>query len=279
MSDERIIGPSPSTTEECITFPGVDESRNKFKTYSYNGIMVPRVSEILKECFGKEYLVRWAASIGLEEYENIKKNTTTIGSFAHEEIEKIVDGKEPSIDHIFNPKYRSAVANCLINFKQFMFNMDKLGVLITPLFIEQEITTPWYGGTIDSIATLEFQNNYIPTKNVIVDYKTSKSISSEYIMQAFAYLWAVNWLRSRGISILPEVKGILIIRVDKNKEDCYDYLYLDFELDPVTYCCLEHDLANMVNWFYSQINVNYILKTSKKNNVIEEAYNEHFGII
>ena len=278
MPDERIIGPSPSTTEECITFPGVDESRNKFNTYSYNGIMVPRVSEILSACFNKEQLIRWAASISLDEYNTIKKDSTTIGTFAHEQMENYMDGKETSVLHINKTEYRDAVSTCILNLEQFVFYMDKLGVLITPLFTEHEITTPWYGGTIDCIASIEFQNNYMSTKNIIIDYKTSKSISPEYIMQTFAYLWAVNWLRTQGCN-LPEVRGIMIIRVDKIKICSYDYIYLDFELDPVTYCCLEHDLANMINWFYSQINVNYLLKQYKKANIIEEAYNEHFGIV
>ncbi len=274
--EKAIKCPESTDTNTSPLLPGVEESRKKFGTYTFEGMQVPRVSEILSTCFDKEHLIYWASRVGLG-YTSIKKESTTIGTYAHTQIENLVNNKMVSTDNIYVNKYRTAVETCLYNFSLFLSRINNMGVKINPLYTEYEIVTPWYGGTIDCIANLEFKDDFIQSKNVIIDYKTSKTISPEYIMQTFAYLWAVNWLNQFRCAGLPHVDGIFIIRVDKNKENNFDYIYLDFSIDPTLYQNLSYDLGNLINWFYSQINVNYILKQYKKKDVIEEAYNEYFG--
>lgn len=268
-------GPSSSTTEEVFDLSGVGKALEKFDVYNFNGTPVPRVSEILKECFGKEYLVRWAASIGLDEYNKIKKDATVVGSLAHEQIENYMNKEEVTVDHIEIPMYRDMVVQCIENFNNFYMFMNGANIQINPLYTERTVVTPWYGGTIDCIANVVFPNGY--GENIIIDYKTSKSISHEYIMQAYAYMWAVNWLNRNGLEILPDVSGIMIIRVDKNVGG-YNYCFLDVIHNIYEFYELEKDLGNMINWFYSQMNVKYILKVSKENKITEESFYGKFDL-
>ena len=267
------IGPSSSNTEDIFDLSGVDKALEKFNTYKFNDTHVPRVSEILNACFDKNHLIRWAASIAYEEYDQIKKDATVVGSLAHSQIENYINKEDVSIDHIVVPKYKSMVAQCIENFSNFYMLLNTVNIQINPLYTERSVITPWYGGTIDCIANIVFPNGY--GENVIIDYKTSKSIGTEYIMQTYAYMWAVNWLNKNGLSHLPDISGIMIIRVDKNTSG-YEYCFLDIAHNFYEFCELEKDLGNMINWYYSQFNLKHILKIAKKTNIMEDSFYGRF---
>ena len=71
------------------------------------------------------------------------------------------------------------------------------------------------GGTIDGI--VKINGAYY-----IIDFKTSKKISLEHVLQTSAYMWAIN----SGYTALPHINGIGIIRVDKAMEHTFDDLFL-----------------------------------------------------
>ena len=90
LSDTKIIkAPSISLGElqDVFLLDGVDEARGKMDTYTFNNIPVPRVSNILKECIGKEYLMMWAAKLGKQQFAIERIKATTIGSRVHDMIE------------------------------------------------------------------------------------------------------------------------------------------------------------------------------------------------
>lgn len=262
------IGPSSTNTEDVFDLSGVEKALSRHDTYKFKDTPVPRVSDLLKNCFGKENLLRWAASVG-EEYDKIKKEATIIGKFAHEQIENYINGDKVSVNHINVPTYKNMVSNCIENFINFYMLLGNIGIKINPLYTERSIITPWYGGTIDCIANIVFPNGF--GENIIIDYKTSKALNMEYIMQTYAYMWAVNWLNKNGFECLPDISGIMIIRVDKNCSS-YDYCFLDIYHNMYEMCELEKDLGNLINWYYSQINLNHIFKLSKKSNIMEESF-------
>jgi len=260
-----------------LALSGIEEKRKTSLFteggYSYFGNPVPRVSNLLKWCFNKEHLINWASKITKEEYDMFTKSATTVGTLAHEQIENYLNGEEVIFDHIEIDSYRKLVRTAVENFVAWHNYFKSQHFYIRPLYIEERIATFWYGGTIDCIAEITFPNGY--KENVIIDFKTSKSIGTEYIMQTFAYMWGVNWLRDNGRYTLPKVSGIMIVRVDKYKKDNYQITFLDENNNMQTFKELEVDLSNMVNWFYSQINLMDILKVAKATGkrIMEVDYN------
>ena len=62
----------------------------------------------------------------------------------------------------------------------------QLGYFIDKVIgVEIPISCPWFGGTIDAILVIN-------GATYIIDFKTSKKISSEYLVQVAAYMWLVN---------------------------------------------------------------------------------------
>ena len=59
--------------------------------YFFNGIPVPRTTEILSSMLHEDYLMTWSNNIGLyqkKKYSETLKQAADIGSFTHEAIEK-----------------------------------------------------------------------------------------------------------------------------------------------------------------------------------------------
>lgn len=251
-----------SLNNEILDLRGVDKYVGNIDTlYDYNGIKVPRVTRILEACFDKTALLKWASKITEEEFASSKKSAFAVGTFVHEYIENYLEKyEEPDYSKIYVKNYRDQARKAFINFVNWHNSFCDKGFRINPLFIEQKVSTPWYGGTIDCIAEIVFPNGY--TENVIVDFKTSKNIGADYIMQTFAYMWAVNWNRVNNGSTLPQISGTMIIRVDKSN-NTYNWTYLNLTNNFYTFIELEKDLTNMINWFYSQINLGVILNESK----------------
>lgn len=270
----KLVGPESSDTSQVLHLSGVDSYR-KYDTYTYAGVPVPRVTQILDSCFSKSQIIRWAATIGLDEYQRYRKESLTVGTLAHEQIENFMNGVDVSTSHINNPKYADMVSNCINNYIDFFIYLSNSAVKISPLYTEESITTPWYGGTIDCIAKISFPNGF--SENIIIDYKTSKNISIEYIMQTYAYMWATNWTTSNGGKEYPKIDGIMIIRVNKNGSG-YEYILMDIYHNTYDFIELEQDLGNMINWFYSQINLKSIMKTAKQNKITEESFYGSFCV-
>ena len=79
-----------------------------------------------------------------------------------------------------------SVYNCFENFKLWEKRLYNLGGKIDEIIgLEVPVTCPWYGGTIDCIARI---NGAV----YIIDFKTSKQISAEYLLQVTAYMWIIN---------------------------------------------------------------------------------------
>ena len=61
---------------DIFLLDSIDELyRNKhFDYYDYQGIGVPRVTNILNQCVNKEFLIAWAAKLGYKQYFFEKNN-------------------------------------------------------------------------------------------------------------------------------------------------------------------------------------------------------------
>ena len=251
--------------EELLELEGIEEWRKQWQTYSYNNNPVPRVSHILKQCEDQEGLIQWAANIGRRKYDFYRTRALEIGTIIHGVIDDYI------LYHLGDPNYKINYGNfqefqydyknqidCgFNNFLLWLENLKSRGGNLEEVFgVEIPVACPWFGGTLDAI--FKINGSYY-----IIDFKSSKQISSSYLLQTSAYMWCIN----NGYAILdqygkhlPHIDGIGIIRVDKNKNSCLDDLFLNSKnpieanyLNQFTNCFMSY-----VNSFYRSKSCDYI---------------------
>lgn len=256
--------PIPDKLEDIFLLDSVNNFRNKLDTYEFNGIPVPRVSNILKECIGKDYLINWAAKLGRRQYIIETNRATTIGTRVHEMIENyLLNGTDLDVSFTTSASYMSSVNMAYSNFKNWIKYINNLGYYIEEIVAtEKAITCPYYGGTIDCICKIN-------GRYYIVDFKTSKQISYEYIIQTCAYMWVVN---NGYCKDLPHIDGIGIIRVDKNR-DKFEDLFLNENIEYQKNIIDQYivGFGSLLSSYYNNINMKYIFSTYKKQYNIDEV--------
>ena len=226
----------------------LEERETAFSSrYTYNGYIVPRVSEVLKNTINKEFLMNWAARLGFK-YIHERDRALDIGSQVHELIENyLINGNDLPIKKGIN---FSSVDNAYYNFKCWYNRLKSLGYNIEVIAIEKELICPFYGGTADLIARI---NGVV----YIIDFKSSSKITYDYILQTCAYRWIIN----NGYSDLKEyIGGIGIIRIDKKKKGVFEDLffnsfdgYQDKIMEDFTIA-----FGSMLNWYYNLTNIKYL---------------------
>lgn len=258
----------PRLNKDIFNLPLNSVNRKLFRKYEFMGIPVPRVNEMLEACVGKPGLQYWAAGLGsTEAYNQAKRYALTCGSFLHEMIENYMKYQTDLVLNIYIPEIKDQVNNAYTNFKNWYNSMISNGYILKPLYTEKEITCPWYGGTIDCVLNITHKTKNI-SDNIILDYKSSKKIDPDYILQTYAYMWSWNWNKMYIDPSLPEMTGIGILRLDKETFK-FDSAFLTKKNNPDEMFRLEQDLASLVNWFYSIGDVKYALKIAKLNEVVK----------
>lgn len=215
----------PDSLTDIFLLDTLDEKyRDKhFDYYSYQNIGVPRVTHILNQCVNKDFLIAWAAKLGKQKYFFEKNKATTIGTRTHELIEEyLTTGRfAENIFYKTPPSMKKNVSIAFDNFKEWMNTLASKGYFISDIIaIEKQITCPYFGGTIDCICRIN-------GKVYIVDFKTSKQISPEYLLQVCAYTWICN---SGYIPNIPHIDGVGIIRVDKESKHKFEDLFLNYNI-------------------------------------------------
>lgn len=260
MIDKYITeSPELQGNIELESLEGIEECRDKWTRYFYNGVAVPRMTEILKECVGKDYLVYYALSC--KNYKQESDQVLYIGTLVHELIDEFLLKGNADLTKIIWPNETvfNQVTKAYNNFVRWHNDMTAEGYIIKTLEIEKKIVCPWYGGTIDAIFDIT-KPGARNSSNFIVDFKTSTKISHEYLIQTYGYMWAVKWFNKFAKPEYPDINGIGIIRVDK-KSKKYETLFLD-ETDPYM-INIHNAFVSCLDWYYYQKNLMYIVKNTK----------------
>lgn len=254
MNEENILDWS---SVEDIALLDDNYRNNNFDTYFYNGIGVPRVSNILKECINKEYLIKWAGRVGIKEMEAQQTKACTIGSMVHEKIENfLLTGTDKNVSYKVPKDYNQYIEKAYNNFKNWYNNLHSMGYVIEQIYAtEKQVICPYFGGTIDCVMRIN-------GKNYIVDFKTSKSISHEYIIQTCSYMWIVN---NGYCPDLPHIDGVAIIRVDKNT-DKFEDLFLNENINNQRHIIEQYmvGFGALLKSFYNNINMKLLYSQYKK---------------
>ena len=249
------------------------DKREKWQTYTFNGINVPRTTEIINNTINKEYLNKWAAKLG-KDYNRALNTILDTGSLAHAMIEDFITyGKIKEKYLGFENADPLKAMKAYHNFLNFWKDMKAKGFIIEPISIELPFSTPWYGGTIDFIARITSPNGI--SKVAILDFKTSNKISYNYFIQVEMYWQAITFIVSNYencniqvtqpqftpeiINELKNISQIGIIRIDKQR-DSYEYVLADYDTDYDFLVNLNSAASSMVNWFYQMqlLDVQYI---------------------
>ena len=254
---------------ELLELEGVADSLKDIDSYyEYNGSLVPRVTNIISHCEDNRALIDWAASMGYKRYKDIKASALEIGTVVHEFVDEYLVAKynmkmpyEVDYTRVQTP-YRSKVYNSFENFKLWESNLESLGYKIEEVVgLEIPVVTPWYGGTIDAI----FKINGV---YYIIDFKTSKKIFNNYLIQTAAYYWAVN----NGYCPTVQGKtmgGVGIIRLDKANYGVINDLFLN-NSNPDQFNLIN----NLISCFWSYLVAYYrTMSVNYQDDMYKKGYN------
>ena len=224
------------------------------RVYAVNGRRVPSVTTILgkfkdptplmywawntaytvlKEVDGKDpnEIQGWIARtrpFDRADYKNASEKATSVGTAVHGIIEKWIGGDTGILSWKPNQyvtecgiplSHAQNVANSLKNFQAWVTTHNLK-------IVESEIalTHPEYafGGTIDAIATVKEPGS--PMETILLDWKTSKAIYPDYLVQLAAYRLLWNHHNPKRT-----VRTGHIIRIDKESATIADHMFQDFE--------------------------------------------------
>lgn len=173
--------------------------------YTYNGVIVPRVTKIISKCIHSDSLMYWANSLGFkhQSYKKTLEEAANIGSHAHDNIDNYLsdetyEAEEASMPHQSYNAYQS-----FLKWYSTICSIASVRVI----FHEKTLTCKYFGGTLDGLYEIN-------GKIYLVDYKTSKHITFKYILQLAAYRYMLR--TELGI----EIDGCIILQLSK---DCISY--------------------------------------------------------
>ena len=217
----------------------IDKKSNS--QYTYNGIIVPRVTEIISKCIHSDYLMYWANSLGFkhQSYNKTLSMAADIGSQCHESIDLFIEN-DSKYDAPYNMNSQSRYA-----YESYLkwWNDININNNVKVLYHEYPLICKYFGGTMDGLYEIN-------GKKYIVDYKTSNHVTFRYFLQVAAYRYILK--NELGI----DVDGCIILQLSKN-----DISYNEYVLN---FCIPEHlkyindcELA-FLSMVFSYYNINNI---------------------
>lgn len=226
----------------------------KGSPYFYNGMMVPRVTEILSTMLHEDYLMGWACYIGRigKQYKNVVQEAADKGSFVHGFIEDYLkNGIDPDFHQVPTPLLEE-VNNAFNGFLLWWENLNRNNTVYI-LMQEVQLVTPWFGGTLDLLLSIN-------GKIFLIDFKTSNHPSYKYFYQLAAYRFMLNMIY--GIDI--DGTGIVML----NKKEVYfdDSLMLDFSKpnDQIFINNCHTGFMTLLEAYYSRLYVEQMFNSFKK---------------
>lgn len=210
--------------------------------YQYNGINVPRTTEIISNMIHEEYLMKWANNIGLyqhKKYNEERDIAANKGEYVHNAIEDFIqNNNELNLDTI-SDGCRIEVSCAYGSFKSWWDIISKRNIRI--IMQEQKLVCPWFGGTLDLLIEID-------GRIYLLDFKTSNYSSYKYFLQLAAYRYILKYYY--GI----EIYGCGIIKLDKKdiyfEEYIIDKSMYDYE-EFITLC--ETTFLSLVYAYYNRM--------------------------
>ncbi len=167
-----------------------------------DGITVPSVTTVISRFKESGALVHWAWQQGIDgkDYRKTRDNAASIGTIAHAMMECHIKGREFKIDPAVPD---DIMEKAMSAFKQFLAWSSVTKFTVTHSEIRLVSDKYGYGGTIDA--------PMITDKRSMGDWKTSRGLFTDYLIQVAAYgnLWNEHFPND------PITGGFHIIKFDK----------------------------------------------------------------
>lgn len=200
-------------------------SKSHVRYYKKDGSLVPGVTTVLN-VISKGGLVPWANSLGLAgiDVKNYVDSLALAGTIAHSMI----------LAHCKNVKFEAGSHPAdLIDLAENSFLKYLTWAkqhTIEPIMCEAALVSEQhgYGGTIDFLGKVDG----VPT---LIDYKTSKSLYQEHLIQVSAY-------HSLLIENGHEVAGIRVLKIGRNESEGFSERSLAPEETNVCFSLFTHAL-------------------------------------
>lgn len=191
-----------------ISLDGLSETDR----YQFEGVNVPRVTEILSHMLHDDFLMVWANNIGLyqkKKYKEELEKAATKGSYVHDAIEDYIqNNNELDLDSVM-AGYRTEVSYAYGSFRAWWDIVSKRNIKI--VMQEQRLVCPWFGGTLDLLVEID-------GKIYLLDFKTSNYPSYKYFLQLSAYRYILKYYY--GI----EIYGCGIIKLNKKAIEFEEFI-------------------------------------------------------
>jgi hypothetical protein len=175
--------------------------------YMFNNYYVPRVSTILSKMIHEDYLMTWANNMGLKgkRHTDISKIATDYGTEVHRRAEVLLGDDQEQKNQIIDLEDLSAY----VALKDWIYNNNSD---INVLYSELSLSCPYYGGTMDLV--FKTRNDKI----ILLDFKTSKSVTYKYFLQLAAYEYMLRTQMGMNID------AVEILHLDKTKPEYTEYI-------------------------------------------------------
>ena len=168
----------------------------KEEKYFYNGVAVPRVTEVISKMISEDYLLYWANALGFKHqgYKKTVDAAANIGSEAHDLISRFLKGETFTSNNI-----------PYLGFRKWWIDISANNT-VEVVGSEVPLSCPYFGGTYDLLVKI---NGLL----YLVDFKTSNHVSYKYYLQLSAYKYM---LELQGYTL----SGCIILQLNK-KEIAY----------------------------------------------------------
>lgn len=215
----------------------------KSDRYSYNGVFVPRVNDILSSMLSEDYLMRWANSLGFKRlsYKKTLEDYANIGTQVHEIIEAYIRDRSVNI----TDSTPATVVNAFTSFMDWYANVARNVDIFETISIEERLTCQWFGGTLDWLVN-------IGGKIYLVDFKSSNHIGYRYFLQMAAYRYMLKLLNR-------DIDGMIILQLSKNHVGFNEYIIrkdLPDHLEFMNHC--EETFLSLTHSYYMRMRTEYL---------------------
>lgn len=216
--------------------------------YKYNGLSIPRVTNILSSMLHEDYLMGWANSLGWkrQSYKKTLEIAASKGTFVHDSIENFMqNGISPDFNKV-SPDVRQEVSNAYNSFLLWWEVISQNDIEI--VMQEQALICPYFGGTLDLLLSIN-GNMYL------FDFKTSNSPSYKYFIQLSIYRYMLKTIYNIDLA------GLGIIMLDKKSihfEEIMAFTTNEFDLSFINAC--QETFLSLVYAYYNRLRVEQLYK-------------------
>lgn len=176
---------------------------------------VPSVTTILDKTADKSFLIEWRKRVGEDQAALISKESASIGTLLHNQLEKYILGQEIQFGSNLIQQLVGKMAEQMIS--NGISKIDEVWGCEAGVFAPD-----LYAGTTDCVGLYKGQPS-------IIDFKTSKKIKQRDWIEDY-FLQGIFYSEAHNIMFDTNIKQVVILMVDREGE-CAEFIISGDEYD------------------------------------------------